>query len=107
MAPGTVDRSLQTAEGVAIGVFIALTAAALLILWPWKWTFRVSAKHYLKRVEASPGTWTTEKLQREMALWIEIHVKRNQTKLNCLLWVFRLGCFLLGVEVVAWLIDLT
>jgi hypothetical protein len=112
--PGSSDRSLQYAELTAIGAFIALAVAVVVVLWPRKFTFRISAKHYLTNHIKDPSndltdeaSWSTERLQRNLALWIEKHVIANQRKINQLLWAFRLGCVLLAVEVVAWLIDLT
>jgi hypothetical protein len=101
------DHSLQTPEVIAIGAFVGLALTAMAILWPWKWTFRVSAKHLLGKYIEVDEPWTSQRLQRNLALWLERHVVANQSKLDRLFWAFRGGCFLLAVEVVAWLIDLT
>lgn len=105
---GSVDRSLQLPEAIAIGAFVALAVTVLVILWPRKFVFRVSAKQILgEHIEVQKDPWDTVKLQRNLALWLEIHAKENQPKLDCMLWWFRAGCILLVIEVVAWLVDLT
>jgi hypothetical protein len=104
---GAVDRSLQPAEGAAIGAFVLLTICVLAILMPRNFVFRISAKYYFDK-EAKGEELTTEGLQRDIAAWLERYVlETNQPKLNQMLWLFRGGCALLAVEVVAWIVDLT
>jgi hypothetical protein len=104
----SVDRSLQLPEILAIGAFVGLAITVLTVLWPRKFKFRVSAKHLLGRhIEVAHDAWDTERLQRNLALWLEKHAEENQPRLDRMLWWFRVGCVLLVIEVVAWLIDLT
>lgn len=104
---GSLDRSLQFWESVAIAAFVALAIAILVVLWPRKFKIRISAGYYLKNHIEVDEPWTTDRLQRNLALWQEIHVDENQKKLDWMMRWFEAGSILLVIEVVAWLIDLT
>lgn len=105
--PGSLDRSLQFSEVVAIAAFVGLAVTVLVVLWPRKFIFRISPSYYLKNHIEKPKPWTAERLQRNIALWQERHVIENQKKLDRMLRWFQAGSILLVVEVVAWLVNLT
>lgn len=105
--PNSIDRTLQLAEILAIGAFIALAISVLVVLWPRKFTFRISPSYYLQNHIEVGTPWTTERLQRNLALWQERHLLANQEKIDSMMKWFQAGCFLLALEVVAWLADLT
>jgi hypothetical protein len=104
---GSLDRSLQPSEVIAIAAFVGLAVTVLVVLWPRKFKFRISPSYYLEHHVEVPEPWTTERLQRNMALWQERHVAENQRKLDWMLKWFQAGSILLVVEVVAWLVNLT
>ena len=104
---GSLDRSLQLPEIVAVVAFVGLAVTVLAILWPRKFKFRISPARVLQQNVEGGAKWDADKLQRNLALWIEIHVDENQPKLDSMLWWFRAGSVLLVIEVVAWLVDLT
>jgi hypothetical protein len=104
---GTTDRTLQAAELVAVGAFIGLAISVISILWPRKFVFSVSAADLLGKYIEIPEPWTVSRLERNLSLWLERHFNANQKKLSQLFWAFRIGCFLLAIEVVAWIVDLT
>ena len=107
LTPGTFDRSLQRSEVVAIVAFVGLAVTVLIVLWPRKFKFRISPGYYLKNHVEVSDPWTTERLQRNLAIWQERHVAENQGKLDCMMKWFQVGSILLVVEVVAWLVNLT
>lgn len=105
------DRSWQCAELVAVGAFIGLALTVIAILWPWPkrfgWKFRLSARALIADYVESNNPASLEEMQRELALHLERHYDANERKLKVLFVLFQVGATLLGVEVVAWLIDLT
>lgn len=104
---GSVDRSLQLPEILAIAAFVGLAITVLVVLWPRGFIFRVSPSYYLKHHIEVDEPWTAERLQRNLAIWQELHVATNQKKLDCMMKWFQAGSVLLVLEVVAWLVDLT
>jgi hypothetical protein len=107
LTPGSFDRGLQLSEVVAIIAFVGLAITVLVVLWPRKFTFRISPGYYLKNHIEVSEPWPTERLQRNLAIWQERHVAENQEKLDCMMKWFQAGSILLVIEVVAWLVNLT
>lgn len=104
---GEIDRGIQVPEAVGIGAFVVLAVTVLVVLWPRGFKFRVSPSYYLQNHIEVEEPWDTPRLQRNLALWQEQHVGENQKKLDCMMTWFQVGCVLLVLEVVAWLVDLT
>jgi hypothetical protein len=94
-------------QWVATCSFVGVALAAILVLLPWRnWWFVNSAKKLIRDyVEDTPPA-TVDEMHRDLALHMDAHYDRNETTLNRLYWCFRAGCFLLTLEVVAWMIDL-
>ena len=101
------DRSLQTAEILAIGSFLGVVLASLFILMPKRkgWTFSLNTDTLLTGYVDKNATLA--KMQRALTKHLRTHFKANASKLETRYWAFQLGGALLGVEVVCWMIDLT
>lgn len=100
------------ADGLGLLAWLALLAfagvggAALTILWPRKrWTFSLSATQLIATyVEPAAGdALERSMIQRDLALHMDRSAALNHRQLSSLFAVFRLGVFLLLVEVLAWL----
>jgi hypothetical protein len=103
-----VARDLvQPAHWVAIGAFIGVVIACMVILWPRRraWPFGMSGTVIVEGYadkDASLGA-----TQRALVGFLECNRVTIETKLDTLYRVFTVGAALLGVEVLCWLIDLT
>ena len=96
------DRSLQTAELVAILAFGGVLAVCLWILRPRaNWIFVLSAKQILGR------NLELDAVKRELAEYCEEMWDGNARPIKWRMRAFQVGVVLLGVEAVAWLVDLT
>jgi hypothetical protein len=100
------QRALEMWEYVGIGCFIGLAVMTTLILLPWRgWQTRLGAEKlvadYVDREDVDVA-----RMQRNLALHLDAHHRQNKGKLAALFWLFRIAAVLLGVEVVAWMIDL-
>ncbi|HEX8052952.1 MAG TPA: hypothetical protein VF517_08160 [Thermoleophilaceae bacterium] len=96
------DRSLQPAEAVALGAFLLVLFLCLLILRPrGKWKFVLGAKWILERDEKDEDA-----LMKLLAEWSETYWKRNNKWIKRRMDMFQVGVLLLGVESVAWVVDL-
>lgn len=91
---------------LAMVSFVAVFAAAIIVMWPYEWTFRRSPKAILSDYIEHDDALEMSAIQRDLAIHLEGHFERNERKLNRLLRVFEAGCGVLAVEVVAWLIEL-
>jgi hypothetical protein len=101
------DRSLQVWELAGILSFIALAALTIAVLLPWGgWTFRLGARNLIRDYADGPDAATPDEMQRDLALHLDSHYERNESKMEKLFWASRIGALLLAVEVVAWLVDL-
>lgn len=103
-ASPVADRSLQVWEAVGIASFLGVLVTCLLVVRPWKgWIFGLRGKdllaHYVGR-DAAEG-------KRALIGHLETHYAKNEPKLRWMYLAFQLGGALLGIEVMAWLIDLT
>ena len=95
-------------DWLAVVCFFGVGTAAVCILWPregWKFVVdpAILVQSYIE-IEDPPGL---DKIKRDIALHLGNHYKANQKRLNSLFWWFQLGCVLLVVEIVSWLIALT
>jgi hypothetical protein len=100
-------KGVENWEWVAIGAFVALAAAVILILLPWRnWVFGMNAAILIRDYVDPDPPRTLEWTQRNLALHLRKHFKRNKRRIDRLYWAFRFGCLFLTLEVVAWIIDL-
>ena len=99
------DRSLEPAEIVGLAAFVGVGLACLLILWPRskKWRFEMSAKKLVEHY----APHEIDVVHLNLALWMEKCQRHNEPMLGKLAGGFRAGAFLLLVEVVALVIDLS
>lgn len=91
---------------LAMVSFVAVVGASIAIMWPYEWIFRRSPKALLSDYIEHDQPLALAAIHRDLAIHLEDHYERNQRKLNRLLRVFEVGCAVLALEVVAWLIEL-
>jgi hypothetical protein len=91
-------------DGVVVGSFIATAVLTLVILWPFRFRFSVSAADMIAILQerASNPVTATEAYQ-EVALRLEDLYDRNRERILPLLWCFRGAIVCLVVEVAAWI----
>jgi hypothetical protein len=100
---------VHTASWVAIGCFVALGAAVLVILWPRRdWEFTLSPARFINTyLEPSEGEpLSLPLIHRDLALHMGRSASLNRKQLRWLMTAFRIGALLLVAEVVAWVIVL-
>lgn len=93
----------------AIGCFVLLGFAVLLILWPRRdWEFSLAPSEfiatYLEPAEGDP--LEIHLIQRDLALHMGRSAELNRRQLRILMMAFRLGVLLLVTEVLAWFVAL-
>jgi hypothetical protein len=93
----------------AIGCFVLLGFAVLLILWPRRdWEFSLAPSEfiatYLEPTEGDPLEFHL--IQRDLALHMGRSAELNRRQLRTLMTTFRLGALLLVAEVLAWVVAL-
>jgi hypothetical protein len=94
---------------VAIGSFVALSLAVLVILWPRRdWEFNLSPAQfidtYLEPSDEEPLALPA--IHRDLALHMGNSADLNRRQLRWLTAAFRVGAVLLVAEVVSWVIVL-
>ncbi len=103
-APVT-DKSLELSEGLAIAAFALTAALTVYILFPVRMTTRLNGTQLVQRY-VDPGK-EPKYMQRDLALHLARHHKKNEPVLKRLMLIFRIAGALLALEIVAWLIDIT
>jgi hypothetical protein len=102
---GALER--QPLEGwaiVAIVAFVLVAVAAIVVLWPRRWNFTMSAAVLLT------DEWralSSDEAKEHLAAYHEENYESNRGQLDMLFWAFRVGCVLLVVETIAWILDLS
>jgi hypothetical protein len=102
-------RSIGAADWVAIGSFMSLGFAVLLILWPRRdLAFALAPDEfiatYLEPADGEP--LQLHLIERDLALHMGSSTDLNRRQLRRLTTVFRLGAILLVLEVLAWVVAL-
>jgi hypothetical protein len=102
-------HDLDAAVWVAVGCFVLLSFAVLVMLWPRRdWGFSLAPAQfiatYLEPVDGEP--LELHLVERDLALHMGRSTKFNREQLNTLVTVFRFGALLLVVEVLAWVVAL-
>ena len=102
-------HDLDAAGWVAIGCFVLLSFAVLVMLWPRQdWEFSLAPKDfiatYLEPAEGEP--LESHLIERDLALHIGSSTEFNREQLNTLVTILRFGALLLVVEVLAWVLAL-
>jgi hypothetical protein len=93
------------AGAVAIGCFVLVGLAVLLVLWPRRdWTFSLAPDEfiatYLEPVDGAP--LEIDLIERDLALHMGRSAELNRRQLSKLMSAFRVGAVLLMAEVLAW-----
>ena len=103
-APASTTIHFNAVEWIAAGAFVGLAVLCTAILFPWRWpALHESAYVVVGRVD---GGEAVDSLQRNLAIYGEDAYRSNQKTLYRLYWCFSIGCVLLGVQVVFWILDL-
>ncbi len=104
-----VRRDTGIAGWVAIGCFVLLGFAVLMVLWPRRdWAFSLAPDEfiatYLEPIDSEPIE--LHLIERDLALHVGQSVDRNRRQLRISTTAFRLGALLLVCEVLAWVVAL-
>lgn len=102
-AKQTVVREFDTLAWLATASFVAVVAAALVVLLPYKWVFGHSSHQLMDQLldPNPPGDEAT--VLRHLSYYNDENHNANATKLGRLFLTFEVGCLLLVVEVAFWL----
>lgn len=104
-----VGQSIDAAAWVAIGCFVLVGFAVLLVLWPSRnWVFSISPGElvvtYLEPEEGDP--LAVHAIHRDLALHMGRNAAANRRQLAMLTLLFRAGTLLLVLEMLAWIVAL-
>jgi hypothetical protein len=102
-------HDVGVAGWVAIGCFVLLGFAVLVMLWPRQdWEFSLAPAEFIATyLERADGEGLEPHLiERDLALHMGRSIKFNRAQLNMLAGIFRFGALLLVVEVLAWVVAL-
>ena len=102
-------HDISAAAWVAIGCFVLLGFAVLVVLWPRRdWEFSLAPDQfistYLEPVDDEP--LALHLIERDLALHMGRSAELNRRQLRTLMAVFRVGAILLVIEVLAWVVAL-
>lgn len=98
------DNSAWTT--VAIVAFVGVVICSFVVLLPWRFHFALAPSQLVvEYVDSDPQAKPTEML-RDLALHHGTTVENNRRKHAGLFWAFRSAIIALGLEVMAWLIEL-
>jgi hypothetical protein len=106
------SRALATADriepfsfnGLAVAGFVLIAVLTLVILWPFRLRFNVSAIEMIEVIDsrAANSPITMAETYRELAVQLEeIHLF-NAVRMRLLFWLLRVAILALICEVVAW-----
>lgn len=104
-----LQHHLGTSGWIAIGCFVLLGFAVLLILWPrHDWEFSLGPSEFIATyLEPNDGDpLGIHLIQRDLALHMGRSAELNRQQLRTLMMLFRLGALLLMAEVLAWVLAL-
>jgi hypothetical protein len=104
-----VKHNISAAAWIAIGCFVLLGFAVLLVLWPRQdWEFSLAPDQfiatYLEPTDGKP--LALHLIERDLALHMGRSAEQNRHQLRTMMSVFRVGAALLVVEVLAWVVAL-
>jgi hypothetical protein len=102
-------KDFGAAGWVAIGCFVLLSFAVLVMLWPRRdWAFSLAPAEFIAAyLEPSEGEPLELRLiERDLALHMGRSTKLNRDQLNEMAPVFRVAALLLVAEVLAWVVAL-
>jgi hypothetical protein len=98
----------NAAAWIAIGCFVLLGLAVLLILWPTELQFAISPQQFIETYTEPPSAdpLPLHRIQRDLALHMGTSAQENRRQLRELSLAFRVSAVLLLAEVVAWVVAL-
>jgi hypothetical protein len=99
------DFEPYSLDGVVIGAFLGTALLTLLILFPFRFRFSISAGDMIAIVderEAKGNPVSGTEAYREVALRLELLYDQNKRWIVFLLWCFRGAILGLVIEVAAW-----
>lgn len=104
-----VEHNISAAAWIAIGCFVLLGLAVLLVLWPRRdWEFSLAPDQfiatYLEPADGEP--LALHLIERDLALHMGRGTELNRRQLKTLTMIIRTGALLLVIEVLAWVITL-
>jgi len=102
-------RDFGAAGWLAIGCFVLLSFAVLVVLWPRRdWAFSLAPAEFIAAYLEPPDGESLELhlIERDLALHMGRSTKLNRDQLNELAPVFRVAALLLVAEVLAWVVAL-
>lgn len=94
---------------IAVGCFVALSVAVLVILWPRRdWEFNLSPAQFINIYVEPADTEPLDlpSIHRDLALHMGTSAGKNRKQLRWLTAAFRVGAVLLVAEVISWVIVL-
>ena len=101
------DSVLTTWSWFAIFAFGAIAATALVILWPRRdWEFVAGPRRIVATYVETEKPLPLPQIYRDLALHMEDSYDENEVRLQRLMVAFRVAAVSLGVEVLAWVVDL-
>ena len=104
-----VKHNISAAAWAAIGCFVLLGFAVLLVLWPRRdWEFSLAPDQFIATyLEPAEGeSFALHLIERDLALHMGRSAEMNRRQLGTLMGAFRVGVLLLLIEVPAWLVAL-
>jgi hypothetical protein len=91
---------------IATGAFVVAVVLVAVILWPYKWRFRLKTGVLLDGyVDAEPPT-SLDVMHRKLAEWLERDWQENKDRLRWMFFAFEVATVMLVFEIVSWIIDL-
>jgi hypothetical protein len=116
LAPAAVKTTTVTARGIsdagvhfsslawaATGSFVAGTIAALVVLWPYTWTWAHNTHDLMDKFLDPACQRDEEELYYHLAYYNETHHSANGRKMKRLYLSFEGGCILLAGEIGFWI----
>jgi hypothetical protein len=92
---------------IAIGCFVGLGTAALMILWPHKgWEFGAYPHSVIGTYIEADKPLPLPQILRDLALHMENSYDKNANRLGRVIFSFRAASLLLTAETLAWVIDI-
>jgi hypothetical protein len=105
----TTHLVVASYAGVAVGCFVLAAFLTLIILWPFRLAFSLSAGEFIAIVDerAAEGEPVTgDEAYRELAIRMELNYDLNSRTIRGLYWCFRIAIVCLVGEISAWIVVL-
>jgi len=101
------DGVLGLWSWIAIAAFGVLGTCALAILWPrHDWEFVAGPRRLIATYIETEDPLPLPDIYRDLALHMEDSYDENSVRLQWLIVIFRVAGIALGIEILAWIVDL-